>query len=1025
MKNILPVIFLLAFLPFQALYAQNVGYKLYTVADGLVQSEVTCIYQDRKGLLWIGTKNGVSRFDGKTFQTITDSNQVSKSHIAGIYELNDSTVLILSFKGDIIYTYGRFQDHIKSRKRSWYPYLSYRENDRFIVVNTFGQNIELLEVSSDTVKLFNPPWFELFRKHFSLNPDLYKDFTRANGNTYFKDEHGDVYCIKGQKIIRLKSPVTIHCILTGHDGKIYCIGYGNPSDFSKTSGGLKPLKDYHFNDPGYAELYMISDTTLKHLRILDEVPNSWLVLWNVMDSATQLVVVNNHFMMYRNGRKNIYPIDINLGYGHCFDREGNLWLGSAQGLIRILPMCFSYYGEKDGLQNNHQCVLPDRRGNLIMGNYDHSIQLLKNGRLINLETPRILKDQPGISVYPGGGVDHNGVVHLSVNCVLQVTWDGDRLSFSKDNPYVGSFYFFEDPKDYTDYFGADIGLIIQQENKPYAVKKIFPGNKTNKIVSIILDGKNRMLLGGFQGLTIMDGDKITPLPNNEFNYEYGANTMARDTRGNIWIGNNNGIYHFDNNKFIKIKNQWFNDLVVSLCMIDSNRLFVGGLRGIGIIDLKQFYRNDSVVIRYFNRDNGFFGNECQQNGVTLDKDGKIWFVTTNSLVGLDPDKIPVSSESPIVYVSKVSVTDKDMHEVSIISTYLSSGMLELDHHQVNLKFDFAGLCFRGPSFVKYRYMLTGHDLGWSEPSVSTFAAYTNLGPGKYTFRVIACNDEGRWSEKPAEINIVINPAFWQTWWFLSLVSLFVISLISLSTLAVTRGLRRKKQRELVYQKTVAELQFKTLKNQLAPHFIFNSLNSIGSSIYQNDTRTAYDMLVKFSRLIRHTLTHADKTSRSLAEEIEFVKYYLEIEKIRFDDRFTFQITMDETVSPEIQVPRNIIQTFAENSIKHGLLYKDGPGHILIRIGNNGKRLEIIIEDNGIGRTAAEQYRGDSTGKGMEIFREFTRLFNAFNEEKIEFEIEDIHQATEGSNGTRVRILVPQHFKYLLTHESPSAQDNHC
>ena len=1016
-KNILPALIFLAVLPYCSLLSQNVGYKLYTVADGLVQSEVTCIHQDRKGLLWIGTKLGISRFDGKTFQTITDSSQVSQSQISEIHSLNDSAVLIMSYKGLVVYTYGRYRDRVSSIKRPWYPNLVHRQNEKFIVINDFGGKIELLEVGSHGIRVINPPWFELFRKHFSPNADLCKNFSGADGNIYFKDDHSDLYCIKGQRIIKMKRQSEINTLTGGRDGNLYAIGLGNYMNLAKMGTGLIPVKDLNFEEPGSASLYRISDTAMTLVHNLGQIPKSWLMQWTVFDSATQLGVASDHFTLYRNGQKTVYPIDVNLGWGNCIDREGNLWLGSPQGLIRILPDCFTYYGEKDGLKNNQQCVIRDRNGDLIMGNYDHSIQLLKNGKLVNLQIPQVLKGQPAISVYPGGGVDHDGIVHLTVNCVLQITWDGNRLSFSKNNPFIGSFFFFEDPRDYTDYIGSYIGLVIQQENKPYSVKTIFPGNKTNRIVSIVLDGKNRMLLGGFQGLTIMEGERIRHLPDKEFNYEKGANAMAKDTRGNIWIGNSDGLYHFDNQKFKKVRNPWFNDLVVSLCMIDSTRMFIGGLRGIGILDLKKYYRDDTAVIRYFNRDNGFFGNECQQNGVTLDKDGKIWFVTTNSLVRLDPEKIPVSSGSPLVYISRVSITDLKMHEEPVVSTLVSSGKLDLGHDQVNLKIDFLGLCFRGPSFVRYRYMLKGYDLNWTAPSGSAFAAYTNLDPGKYTFRVTACNDEGRWSEKPAEIEIVIHPAFWQTWWFFLLFSLVFITLVSGATLIVTRRMRRKKQRELLYQKTVAELQFKTLKNQLAPHFIFNALNSIGSSIYQSDTRGAYDMLVKFSRLIRLTLTNADRTSRSLAEEVEFVRFYLEIEKSRFADRFTFQIMVDPSVSPEMHVPRNIIQTFAENSVKHGLLHKEGTGTILIRASNISNGLEFIIEDDGIGRVAAEKFRGNSTGKGMDIINGFIRLFNTFNESKIELEITDLHDEKHESAGTRVRVVVPFIYTYSLIHEN--------
>jgi two-component sensor histidine kinase len=418
-----------------------------------------------------------------------------------------------------------------------------------------------------------------------------------------------------------------------------------------------------------------------------------------------------------------------------------------------------------------------------------------------------------------------------------------------------------------------------------------------------------------------------------------------------------------------------------------------------------------VVIRYFDRDNGSNGEECQQNAVTLDRDGKLWFATLNSLFRLDEELLEPSSIAPPVFITGISLITAGLKEVPLLTADLKGPGLEINHRQNNLRFDFTGLCYRAPERIRYKYQLEGYDKGWSTPTSDRFTTYTNLQPGQYRFRVIACSDTGIWSDREASTVIIIHPAFWQTWWFQLLVILALILISSGISWLVFRQIRLKKQKELEYSKSLAELQFKTLRNQLAPHFIFNSLNAIGSSIFQRDSNATYDLLHKFSRLIRQTLMHADKNSRTLAEELEFVTYYLEIEAVRFENRIRHEIRFSTEISLETMVPRMIIQTFVENAVKHGLMHKEGTGNILIQISQDDKKTTIIVQDDGIGRQAAAQFNGDSTGKGMEIIHEFIRLFNMFNDEKISVEIHDVRNPMGDTAGTRVEISLPLKYAY--------------
>jgi hypothetical protein len=550
--------------------------------------------------------------------------------------------------------------------------------------------------------------------------------------------------------------------------------------------------------------------------------------------------------------------------------------------------------------------------------------------------------------------------------------------------------------------------------------KIFPGNKGNKVVSMVKDNTGKLLLGGFKGLSFLEGEKVTHLPNKEFPYTQGANAMVKDHRGNIWIGNTDGLWMYDMKKFRKIRNPWFNDLVVSLCVIDSSKLFIGGLHGIGFLDLTAFYLNDSVNIRYFNGDNGFTGNECQQNAVCYDSRGILWVATTDNLQRIDPANLPSPGRTPKVYIEKISILDETMKLFPMVVSSVIQGRLDLDHHVHNLRFDFTAPVFRGPTFVRFRYQLEGQDKDWSPPSSERFAVYTNLSPGRYTFKVIACNDAATWSDQPAVYEIVIHPAFWQTWWFWTLSVLLMAGFFFWLGYLVMSRRRKSMQEKLESEKKIAELQLLSIRNQIDPHFTFNAMNSIASVILKDDKEKAYSFFVKLSNLIRQVLTSGDKVTRTLAEELVFVQNYLEIEKLRFRDSFQFRINIVQPVNLNQEVPKMVIQTYAENALKHGLLNKkDGAGELLITIGEEGNMLHIEIEDNGIGREQARLMGEKSTGKGMMILNFYYEFFDKYNDQKIQHMVTDLYTEVNEPAGTRVTVLIPTGFKFKMTENEPA------
>ena len=201
------------------------------------------------------------------------------------------------------------------------------------------------------------------------------------------------------------------------------------------------------------------------------------------------------------------------------------------------------------------------------------------------------------------------------------------------------------------------------------------------------------------------------------------------------------------------------------------------------------------------------------------------------------------------------------------------------------------------------------------------------------------------------------------------------------------------------------LQLQGIKSQLDPHFTFNTLNSVASLIYMDDRQAAYDYMIKFTELLRRMLNDADRIYRSLYEELEFLTTYLELEKLRFGDKFSYDIEIGEEISKSEQVPKLVLQTFAENAIKHGIMPSSQTGFLKIKVLKEKDYLKLTIEDNGVGRKVTSGH-STSTGKGLKITGEFYDILNQINKKPIKHFIVDLYDEKGNPAGTRVEVWVP-------------------
>lgn len=243
----------------------------------------------------------------------------------------------------------------------------------------------------------------------------------------------------------------------------------------------------------------------------------------------------------------------------------------------------------------------------------------------------------------------------------------------------------------------------------------------------------------------------------------------------------------------------------------------------------------------------------------------------------------------------------------------------------------------------------------------------------------------------------------------------MLSLLLLFLLGWILYQRKKLKEKAEQERNYAELEMKALRSRMNPHFIFNSLASIQQFIYSQKPDEANDYLSRFSRLIRMIFDHSQEKNIPLADDIEGLKLYMELEQLRLDHKFDFVLRIEPGLDPaEIKIPPLIIQPFVENAIWHGIsaLEKKGTVEISIAMEPSGKSdvLQCIVKDNGVGRHPEKEKRAtgipEHRSKGMSITRERLKIFNAMNGSEKSLEIIDLYTQNHKPAGTEVHIFIP-------------------
>ena len=353
------------------------------------------------------------------------------------------------------------------------------------------------------------------------------------------------------------------------------------------------------------------------------------------------------------------------------------------------------------------------------------------------------------------------------------------------------------------------------------------------------------------------------------------------------------------------------------------------------------------------------------------------------------------------------IIDKIIEQDAVHKISENKSVIKLNSKMFFLYYDF--LSFSHRTGLRIAYRIKDLDSSWNfvSPEINKiFVPY--ITPGRHTIEMAAVNSSGKIISNIFSLDVIIKKPFFNTPFFYLLL---VILSVGLVVYAYHLNEVKIKKRELINnQLRVSKLT--ALRSRMNPHFVYNVLNSIQSLIYIGDKISASSSLSKFSELMRLVLDLSDKENISLNDEIRVIELYLELEKLRFGDEFKFSIEVDNELkylNPEI--PGFFIQPFVENSIKHGLLHKEGEKRLLFKIekGTNND-VRIIVDDNGVGRKKSAEINARRNAKkssfAVEAIINRINLINSQLKRKIVLQIFDKVDLNNQPSGTTVIISIP-------------------
>ena len=939
------------------------SYRRYTIQDKLPTSIIECCFQDSRGFMWFGTQHGVVLFDGIDFIPILGNKSLP---INKIEEKENGEIVIYGYY--FIYIYNPKTEELRQTYRN--KKLNYSVDNSqglptgySLIAQRLENKLCLYHLQGDTLAnvLYTPLFDEM-----DYGQSIYYDTENhiiyvptADEKLYIIDEKGSI-----QKQF---NNITVLRFLK-KDNKL--LGFNKEGIWEITPENVKEIERY--------------DTPM-----VDNIEDISVI----MDKNGEIYIRDyKSVSRYRNRKFETLIDKVNIPRSLFVDSENNLWLASRQGLYNFFKLDIKSYKVNEQKADIVNSIL-------ITGN-NTGFFATGNGKLIHFENDKYKE-----ILYPqqknGTGFMHQPLV---IDDKIYFTTSDNVLEYNKGAMrWTGlepNIYFVTSGKvsDNKYFIGGWASLFLVDKNFNKIGSISHEQIKRPTIYTAVADNEGRIWIGGHEGICrISENDTVYFYSDATQNTE----SSCKDHTGRVWFVSENHIYHTENDS-IKLYKEFNNEILTNIITTKDNILTVTTSSGIKIFDI------DTKKMVEYNYDNGFPALEPAWFTITTDDEGNVWLGTQSSnVLKFNPKTLLERKNSVVLNAPKVEYSGNN------IDWHAVKDHAKLKTGSKNIRISFAGLCFSNPTNVHYYYRLLGFQNDWSEASKLREITFNNLPPADYVFEIYA--DAGDLDSRSAiqSFTFSITPAFWQTTWFMVICILLLMLLSTSAALYIQYRKNKALLEKLETEKRLNELRIRSIRLKAIPHFNANVLAAVEYYIMNMSKDEAIRLLGIYSRFTYQTLREVDKAARSLAEEIEYVKMYLELEKLRFVDKFDYKIEIQPDVNMTVQIPNMILHTYCENAVKHGLSSKQSGGLLCINvIQKEDDTVCISVEDNGVGREAAARNTNvPSSKQGLDILSQQITIYNRFNKAKINQITDDLYTPDKQACGTRFTVEVPLNFVY--------------
>jgi diguanylate cyclase (GGDEF)-like protein len=733
---------------------------------GLPQNSVLAILQTRDGYLWLGTQEGLARFDGVRFTVFdrTNTPAFESNHIQALIEDRRGDVWIATYGGGLLRRSGDVFTRFSTTEGL--PNNTIRaldlDRDGNLLVGTNGGLARYRDGKFTTI---------LSTKNGLASDEVVSIFEDADRTLWIGTYGGGLHSWKDGKL-------THYGVEQGlSNDKVWAVVRdGEGSLWIGTRDGLNRLRDGKFSA----------------FRRKDGLPHDIIDCLFLDKSGALWIGTRGGLALWRNGTfesltaKNGLPDGmVRAAYE---DAEHNLWIGTyAGGLVRLKDRLIEMISADDGLSEDvTRAILQDRKGAMWIGTYGSGINRIENGQITTFDQTRglvhdrawaVAEDADGsvwIGTY-GGGVSHlkngaftnytkaDGLVNDQVRCVYRHP-SGDI--------WIGTN-----------------GGVSQFANGRFTNYTTREGLATDKVVSLQADRSGALWIGTTAGLSRLKDGQVTSLLTGDGLSHAMIYTIYVDANDVLWIGTAGGLTRLKNGRAFayRVTDGLFNDSIYQVLEDDSGFLWMSSASGIFRVSKQELddfasRKVQSVTSISFGKSDGMRSSECNggfQPAGWKTRDGLMWFATIKGAAIVDPRQTHTNKRPPPVVIESLLIDDKPVARQTDLVLPAQSRKFE---------FQYAALTYVAPEKAKFKYKLDGFDADWVDAGARRVAYYTSIPPGTYTFSVMACNNDGVWSSS-APLSFELRPHSYQTWWFEFLTALAVIALIALLYMLRVRQLR--------------------------------------------------------------------------------------------------------------------------------------------------------------------------------------------------------------------------------------------